>query len=118
MNFVCKDCGFECETKHIMYEHQHVVHKLQMKSHNFSKCCKYCHQTYDGRIRDHLKVCANRRRRDNFKWTEEEKKNLSIKRKQYLKEHPDAHPWKRREKFVSKPCEHLKQVLKSRRLCF
>lgn len=45
--------------------------------------------------------------------TEETKQIISEKRKKYLKEHPDEHPWKRHNKFKSKPCEHLKEILKN-----
>jgi len=33
-------------------------------------------------------------------------------RKEWLKNNPDKHPWKRKEKFKSVPCEHLKEILK------
>lgn len=50
--------------------------------------------------------------------SEETKKILSEKRKQYLKEHPNEHVWKRSNKFVSKPCEYLKQQLKNNNINF
>ena len=50
--------------------------------------------------------------------TEEMKNNLSVKRKKWLKENPDKHPWKRSEKFVSKPCEYFKSILKMKNLSF
>lgn len=43
--------------------------------------------------------------------SEEERKTLSALRKKWLKENPDKHPWKRNDKFKSKPCEHLKEAL-------
>lgn len=43
------------------------------------------------------------------KWTDEQKHEISVKRKQYLLEHPDEHVWKRNSKFISKPCEYLKK---------
>lgn len=45
-------------------------------------------------------------------WSVEDRKHLSNKRKEYLKNHPNEHPWKRNNKFKSKPCEHLKEILR------
>jgi len=50
--------------------------------------------------------------------TEETKKILSEKRKEYLKNNPDKHPWKQLTKFKSEPCEKLKQILKDQNLEF
>ena len=46
------------------------------------------------------------------KHSEETKKSLSEKRKKFLKENPDKHPWRRSTKFTSIPCENLKKMLK------
>jgi very-short-patch-repair endonuclease len=43
--------------------------------------------------------------------TIESKKILSDKRKLWLHENPDKHPWKKLSKFVSEPCEVLKSKL-------
>ena len=48
--------------------------------------------------------------------TDAEKKVLSIKRKQYLKENPDKHPWRNNNKFKSEPCEKLKGWLDSKNI--
>lgn len=40
------------------------------------------------------------------------KQKISKSRKEYLKNHPDEHPWKKSDKFKSKPCEHLKEILR------
>lgn len=45
------------------------------------------------------------------KHTEETKRNLSEKRKQWLKDNPDKHPWRNKDKFKSKPCEKVKEFL-------
>lgn len=45
--------------------------------------------------------------------TDEEKRKISEGRKRWLKKNPDKHPWKRRDKFKSEPCENLKSILKS-----
>ena len=41
----------------------------------------------------------------------ETKKTMSMKRKEWLNQNPDKHPWKHRDKFKSEPCEILKQKL-------
>lgn len=43
--------------------------------------------------------------------SEETKKLLSKKRKKYLQENPDKHPWKNSKKFTSEPCEFIKKKL-------
>jgi hypothetical protein len=45
------------------------------------------------------------------KHTDETKRNLSEKRKQWLKDNPDKHPWRNKDKFKSKPCEKVKEFL-------
>ena len=48
--------------------------------------------------------------------SEETKKLISQKRKAYLKENPDKHPWKNKDKFISEPCEYLKNKLKEQNI--
>jgi very-short-patch-repair endonuclease len=45
------------------------------------------------------------------KWTDEEKRNLSEKRKDWLRKNPEKHVWRRNNKFTSTPCEMLKKSL-------
>lgn len=45
--------------------------------------------------------------------SEKTKAILSNKRKQWLKNNPDRHPWKNRDKFKSEPCEKAKEFLRS-----
>ena len=59
-----------------------------------------------------------RKNKQPFHWTEEQKKNLSEKRKQWLNEHKNEHPWKRSTKFKSIPCENFKNWLKSKNINF
>jgi len=53
-----------------------------------------------------------------MKHTEEVKKIISDKRKDYLKNNPDKHPWKRNSKFKSIPCEKVKEYLNSKNIKF
>ena len=43
---------------------------------------------------------------------------ISIKRKEYLKNNPHLHPWKKPGKFTSVPCEHLKNTFKKYNISF
>ena len=112
LKWKCKDCNESFETKAKLYEHRHVVHNI--KTRDRSNVCEFCKEKYEGTKREHWKICPNRRHLIGFKWTNEEKKKLSEKRKLYLKEHPDEHPWKRNTKFKSEPCEHLKTILREK----
>lgn len=53
-----------------------------------------------------------------IKYSKEFCDKVSNGRKKYLLEHPDEHPWKRNDKFISKPCEHLKELLKQNNISF
>jgi transposase/very-short-patch-repair endonuclease len=46
------------------------------------------------------------------------KAELSKKRKQWLKDNPDRHPWKNRDKFKSEPCEKAKEFLQQLNVSF
>lgn len=48
------------------------------------------------------------------KYTQERKDKMSIRRKRYLAENPDKHPWKKNSKFISWPCEKLKEKLREK----
>lgn len=50
--------------------------------------------------------------------SEETRKILSEKRKIYLQEHSSEHVWKRSNKFISKPCEYLKQQFRDNNIQF
>lgn len=50
--------------------------------------------------------------------SEECKKHISEKRKKFLQENPEKHPWKKNTKFISQPCEYLKKVLKENNISF
>jgi hypothetical protein len=50
--------------------------------------------------------------------SKEQKKKISESRKKWLKENPDKHPWRNKDKFISKPCEKLKEKLKDNNIEF
>lgn len=46
------------------------------------------------------------------KHTEETKREMSIRQKQFLIDNPDKHPWRQHDKFKSRPCESFKKFLR------
>lgn len=83
--------------------------------------CPFCGMTKDIILKCHAtlhenlcKKNPNHREIKGHKWSEEEKKLISEKRKKYLAEHPDKHPWKKNSKFKSIPCEDLKDFLRKK----
>lgn len=51
-------------------------------------------------------------------WTQESRDKVSAARLRWLRENPDKHPWRSKDKFVSVPCEHLKRRLREEGLTF
>lgn len=47
------------------------------------------------------------------KHTEHTKQQMSKKRSEWLRKNPDKHPWRKKEKFISIPCEKFKKYLDS-----
>jgi predicted DNA-binding protein YlxM (UPF0122 family) len=52
------------------------------------------------------------------KHSEKTKQIISEKRKKYLKENPDKHPWRKLNAFKSEPCERFKNWLNSKSIPF
>lgn len=48
----------------------------------------------------------------------EMKQHLSNKRKEWLRNNPEKHPWRKKDKFISIPCEKAKEFLKSHQVLF
>lgn len=55
---------------------------------------------------------------DHPKHSEEVKKIISEKRKKWLKDNPDKHPWRKNSKFKSAPCERFKSFLRNKKIKF
>jgi hypothetical protein len=52
------------------------------------------------------------------KHTDDTKQRLSELRKVWLQENPESHPWRKKSKFVSEPCEFLKKKLEENDIMF
>lgn len=84
-----------------------------------SNTCQFCNKKlYGKRLPIHENVCLSNPNRTIFKHSEESKKRQSIVMKQYLKDNPDKHPWKNKNKFISKPCENIKDYLRKNNISF
>lgn len=83
-----------------------------------NQVCPYCGQIMKNK-RKHFAECSERPH--GFHGHSEETKHLiSEKRKAFLEQHPDEHPWRKHknEKFISKPCEYLKTQLRNKGIEF
>lgn len=94
--------------------------------------CKYCGQIFDSghELGSHISNCKlnpnyqniRLKRRESglisHKHTQQQKRHMSKIRKQYLRLHPQKHPWRRADKFKSKPCQDLKQFLTDNNIHF
>lgn len=67
---------------------------------------------------DYREANFRARGRPGHKHTQEQKENLSKKRKDWLSKNPDKHPWKLNTKFISLPCENLKKLLRNSGILF
>lgn len=111
MPFICRYCGKEVGNKGALILHE--KHCVKNPNHQLSKTQKYITER-DSRRDESGKIVI----RKIYRHTEETKKLLSQKRKRWLKEHKDKHPWKNNTKFVSKPCEKLKEYLHDKGINF
>lgn len=67
---------------------------------------------------DYKDLYLSRRGKPGHNHSEETKELLASKRQAFLRENPDLHPWKRNSKFISIPCEKLKEKLRELGLSF
>lgn len=74
--------------------------------------CKICGKEFETQRR---KTCSEKCANTH---TPESKELISLKRKEWIKNNPDKHVWKRKDKFKSVPCETLKQSLRDNKISF
>lgn len=77
--------------------------------------CSKCGNEFTIENNNRRKTCSEFCRKSR---TTEQIKKLSDIRKKYLRENPDKHPWKNKNKYISGPCEHFKNILKSKNIEF
>lgn len=135
MNFICKYCGKEVGNKGCL-----ILHETQCKLNpnriyrnpNKNRLYEYNEPWNKGLTKennDSLKqiglTLKNKYKNGELipsflgkHHTEETKKRISEKRKQWLLDHKDQHVWRRDSKFLSIPCENLKQYLRDKGINF
>lgn len=64
------------------------------------------------------KMVETKIRNGTLAHSEETKKRLSEARRKFLRDNPDKHPWKNKNKQCSEPCEHFKKYLLSKNISF
>ena len=89
---------------------------FQEKSNRYYKLkeytCQWCGNIfYKSRQKFCSKECSKQYLNQN-EFKSKFQKTVSDARKKFLNENPDKHPWKKNTKFISKPCEQLKDFLK------
>lgn len=126
----CKYCEKECKNKNSLIQHEirckENPDKINTTINGFNKNGhKAWNKGLSKETDDRIKKLAYTRKQNikagktNIKGhphSEETKKKLSEIRKKYLLENPDKHPWKNKNKFISKPCQLLKENLEKNNL--
>jgi very-short-patch-repair endonuclease len=115
---MCKICKIEFKNKNSLAKHLRI-HNLSLIDYYIKyeeleipkcKCGKPC------KLRkgiEFTKTCCDYKCKSDQskrKHSEESKKIISEKRIEWLKNNPDKHPWKKNTKFISVPCEILKNI--------
>jgi very-short-patch-repair endonuclease len=83
-----------------------------------NKICPRCNKNFDPvklGFDKRRKYCSDKCSNQHSKKTREQ---LSKKRIKYLKENPDKHPWRNKNKQISVPCEKVKKFLSERNIKF
>lgn len=123
--WVCKVCDSKFMIRselfsHISESNHRVIPNHKKEVHK----CQYCNKewlTTISHFHNHENHCIANPNRSVMKGrphSDDEKKLISEKRKEYLAAHPDEHVWKRHSKFTSVPCNGLKEFLKSNNYSF
>lgn len=116
MDWKCKTCGLIFSSKNKLDKHRKL--SGEAKPRGQEKICEKCGVLFTN-LRSHRKECsAIRHRYGKHFWTEEERKQISFRMKEFYKKHPEKHSWKRADKLKSKPCEEFKKFLKDRGYSF
>ena len=109
--YKCKYCGKEIGNKGCLVLHEKYCVKNPNRIISKTQSIK---EDRDSRRDEFGNIVIHK----EFHHSEETKKRLSEKRKQWLSENKDKHPWKNSDKFISKPCETLKNWLRKQNINF
>ncbi len=104
-----KSCNIANHIRWCDLNPQRIENKKTQKKYQ-KKFCSLCGKEISGR-RTRCNECGH-------KHTEEMKSHLSKKRIEWLKQNPEKHPWKKKDKFISIPCQNFKKYLDSIKLSY
>ena len=102
--------------KHIEYKNNsNAINAMNASKRQSGFVNKYTKAKILGVVLPKIKI---KRTKKTIKHSDVSKKKMSEKRKKYLKENPDKHPWKNNNKFISIPCEKFKEELVKNNILF
>lgn len=124
---ICDKCGKEFEGKKAGAHKRWCGNGATTKDRILKKKnCLECGQEFE--CRGYVKMTKiNKKRESDFcsgkcrvshTMTKDVRNKISKSRSKYLKENPDKHPWKKHDKFISEPCEILKDKLRNSNIEF
>lgn len=93
---------------------------IKIDYYNYKKISEICkkykigNKTITNAIKNEILI----KRKITVSFTEEQKEKISKGRSAYLSANPDKHPWRTNNKFISKPCEHLKKYFIEHNILF
>lgn len=134
----CKICDKEFINRrsyagHISSHYRGESYRNNRKKEKIQKIyeCKFCGKVFEtglqlGGHQTHCKLnpkCLETKEKIKNssigrRMNDDTKKQMSNSRKNYLKNNPDKHPWKRNNKFKSEPCETFKDILRKHNFIF
>jgi very-short-patch-repair endonuclease len=110
---ICKFCNKEFNNKR-----SYGIHLVRCQSNpdRIAPANHYIKAKRDGEriVLSNETIEKIRRASTGRKHSKATKEKLSKARSKYLKDNPDKHPWKTHDKFISKPCEDLKKIIKEK----
>lgn len=82
------------------------------------RCSAYCIECNNNRPRKPKSEADISKPKEPKIVTEETRRIISEKRKKWLAENPERHPWRQKDRHKSKPCESVKEYLKTLNMVF
>ena len=130
MCFICKYCGKEVGNKGALINHEIACNlnpnKIKNPNRNGHRAWNKGLTKENNNSLNQISIKLKNKYNNgelipsflNKHHSEESKILISEKRKQWLKDHKDQHVWRRDSKFLSIPCENLKQYLRDKGINF
>jgi transposase len=110
----CEKCKLEVEMNQAIWNNHKRWCGHKPKPAYEMAVCSVCSKGYKRSKRSRVNICSQKCSSSR----KSIKDKISKGRIKYLKENPDKHPWKDNNKFVSVPCEKLKERFRKEGLIF